>query len=85
MSKNISKRIVLLTDSLSTIEALTSRNRDLEELRDSPHKLSKHHEVTLRWIPGHCGIPRTKRADTLAKEGSTKCLSHFATEKQRPY
>ena len=64
---------VILTDSLSTLQALTAGSADasIDELRDSLQQLQALRRVVLQWIPAHCGIPGNERADSLAKAGSS--------------
>ena len=51
--------IVILTDSLSALQALTVRDADasVRGLQDSLQRLSIHRTVVLQWIAAHCGIP----------------------------
>ena len=60
--------VVLLTDAKSVLEALLSGK--LPALRTLLSELSRHHKVTIQWIPSHCGVPGNERADRLAKEGA---------------
>ena len=70
--------IVIITDSLSTLQALSnyssSTNKDICHLAQCLHKLISRYgtQITLQWIPGHEDIAGNDRADTLAKEGSQK-------------
>ncbi|XP_064647443.1 uncharacterized protein LOC135500128 [Lineus longissimus] len=71
-SQRTSPLIAILTDSLSTLQALTSENieSDIKDLKEHLQDLTSNHHVVLQWIPAHCGIPGNERADQLAKEGS---------------
>ena len=62
----------ILTDSLSTLQVLTTPGTDaaIRELQDSLMQLSAQRQVVLQWIPAHCGIPGNEQADRLAKAGS---------------
>ena len=63
--------VVILTDALSVISALTgNRNEDLDELRVALSALSDNFErAVIQWIPSHCDISGNEEADRLAKEG----------------
>ena len=45
---------------------------ELNDLFTALSSLCKRHQVTLQWIPSHCDVQGNEKADTLAKEGSTK-------------
>ena len=64
--------IVILSDSMSTMQALAARNPDasVRALQDSLQRLASSRMVVLQWIPAHCGIQGNELADRLAKEGS---------------
>ncbi|XP_064627880.1 uncharacterized protein LOC135487740 [Lineus longissimus] len=71
-SQMTSPLIAILTDSLSTLQALRSENieSEIKDLKEHLQDLTSNHHVVLQWIPAHCGIPGNERADQLAKEGS---------------
>ena len=73
-SENPGGGVVILTDSLSTLQALAGKNPDAatRELQDSLKRLAALRPFTLQWIPAHCGIQGNEKADSLAKEGSKK-------------
>ena len=68
--------IVILSDSLSAIEALKDCNHIdryikkthnvISEIQDSGRK------VNLVWVPAHVGIPGKEKADSLAKAATTR-------------
>ena len=61
--------IVFLTDCRSAIQGLQNPREQLE--RDTYKllcELSQHSQVTVQWIPAHCGLAGNKEADRLAKE-----------------
>ena len=69
-------KVVLLSDSLSALESLTSkysasRPDTLREILEQIHKLEKFHdkEIQLCWVPSHIDIPGNERADKLARQG----------------
>ena len=65
-------KVSIFTDSMSTLQALDSSDRNplIRTLKDSLSSLSKIVPITLHWIPAHVGIPGNEQADKLAKEGS---------------
>ena len=66
------QKTVILTDSKAALQSLTSNTPDqpihqlLKDLQFLPHKCN----MVLQWIPAHCGIPGSEKADHLAKSGS---------------
>ena len=72
-SPNTSKSVVFLSDALSVLQALQSgKDMELNSLSNSLAQLCKNYNITLQWIPAHCGIHGNETADALAKEGSSK-------------
>ena len=73
MSTHASPNVVLLTDTLSVLQALQSnRDTELNGLSAALASLCRGHAVTLQWIPSHCNVPGHEAADSLAKKGTTK-------------
>ena len=68
--------VVILTDSQSALEAITSFKDKpaslIEQLIQTCHSTSENHQIQifLQWIPGHCDIFGNEKADSLAKLGS---------------
>ncbi|XP_052268503.1 uncharacterized protein LOC127869886 [Dreissena polymorpha] len=60
--------VVFLTDAMSVLEALT--NNRILQLANALQRISTNLNVTLQWIPDHCGVAGNKDADQLAKQGA---------------
>ena len=75
------QHIVLLTDSLSALQALASGPTDLptRQLHNCLSTLSQNNQVVLQWIPAHIGIHGNEAADRLAKEGAKLPQFHTST------
>ena len=66
--------IIIWTDSLSSIQALTSntsRSTTVNNCYNSLQNLATHNNVTVRWIAAHSGLWGNEKADELAKLGTT--------------
>jgi len=62
--------VKMYVGSLSTLQTLMSSNPVTElvlECFQGLHKLARHREVNLNWIPAHKGFPANEKADELAK------------------
>ncbi|XP_064646759.1 uncharacterized protein LOC135499744 [Lineus longissimus] len=70
--EDVGDNLVLLTDSLSALQALMAATSDqlTENLLKNLSSLLQDRRVVLQWIPAHVGVPGNERADQLAKEGS---------------
>ena len=69
--------IIIFSDSMSVLEALKSQSYENSEIRKTAqaiHNLIEayHIQITLQWIPGHCGLPGNEIADSLAKAGASQ-------------
>ena len=68
--------VVIFSDCLSSLEAIENwKNKPsklIEKLLQMCHDVSSLYgiEITLQWIPAHCGIFGNEKADQLAKLGS---------------
>ena len=78
--------VVLLTDSLSALQALSAGQADasFRQLRENIGILSQHCNVALQWIPAHVGIPGNESADRLAREGSKMTQPNPLSHTERP-
>lgn len=67
------KKILICTDSESSIESLSSvkiSSRVVDQCFKMLESLSRDNEVILAWVPGHCGVLGNEKADELARNGS---------------
>jgi ribonuclease HI len=71
------KRILILSDTQAALKALSSPNVTsglVAECLDALSALASLNEVTLTWVPGHCGILGNEEADKLARQVSAMPL-----------
>jgi ribonuclease HI len=76
--KHHPQKIVLYTDSLSSVLATLNRktkNADAIQLANLIYE--REGRVIITWIPSHCGIPGNEKADQLAKETSNSIVDLF--------
>ena len=68
------KHIIIWTDSLSSIEAistLTIKSRTTKDCYDALNTLGNHNTLEVRWIAAHSDLWGNEKADDLAKKGTT--------------
>ena len=66
-------KITINCDSQAAIRAINStviKNSTTLEATMALNTLGEPNEITLRWIPAHCGYEGNELADQLAKNGS---------------
>ncbi|KAI5717804.1 hypothetical protein M8J77_011529 [Diaphorina citri] len=73
-TNNFSKAVIL-SDSKAAIEAIANTDetptKQIKEIRDIIKQLKcLRKQITLQWIPAHCGIHGNESADKLAKKGT---------------
>jgi ribonuclease HI len=71
------KQILIFSDSRAALKALSSPKVNSElvaECLEALSALASTNEVTLAWVPGHCGIPGNEEADKLARQASAMPL-----------
>jgi len=71
------KRILIFSDSQAALKALSSPKLTsglVAECLDALSVLASMNEVTLKWVPGHCGILGNEEADKLARQASAMPL-----------
>ena len=62
--------VVIFPDALSILSKLPNpRQTDLNEVETALVDLAAQSNLTLQWIPAHCGIQGNEQADQLAREG----------------
>ena len=74
LTSNNNKHIIIWTDSLSSIQAITTLNiksRTVGECLIALNHLRTTNTLELRWIAAHTGIWGNEKADELAKLGTT--------------
>jgi hypothetical protein len=72
------KRILIFSDSQAALRALSGPKVTSElvvECLNALSTLAGRNEVTLVWVPGHCGIRGNEEADKLARQASAMPLT----------
>ncbi len=68
----VKEQITICTDSQAAISALVASGTKLLLVANSIEKLtvlSEVNQVTIKWVPGHCGIQQNETTDKLVREG----------------
>lgn len=78
-------RYVIATDSESVLKALLSPKLDacghslIWQCKDALELLDENHfDVTLVWVPSHCGVRGNEKADERAREGTGRAPERFS-------
>ena len=62
--------VVIFTDALSVLSKLQNpTQKDLNKVETALVDLAAQSNLTLQWIPAHCGIQGNEQTDRLAREG----------------
>ncbi|GFV50596.1 hypothetical protein TNCV_3122931 [Trichonephila clavipes] len=66
------ERAVILSDSTSTLQALSNYNENnclrVQNCRELLGKIKG--KIVFQWVPSHCGLWGNERADTFGKKGN---------------
>ena len=76
--------IIIWSDSLSSIQAISSlstRSRTTRDCYDSLNALGSTNTLEIRWIAVHIGLWGNEKADELAKQGTTSESSNMNRQK----
>ena len=74
LSTYTNTHIIIWSDSLSSIQAISSlstRSRTTRDCYDSLNALGSTNTLEIRWIAAHIGLWGNEKADELAKHGTT--------------
>ena len=70
--ENLPENTVFLTDCKSILQNVISKENDqiTNKIKTEIESLQHKTNISLQWIPSHCGIGGNENADKLSKEGS---------------
>ena len=74
LSSEENKHIIIWSDSLSSIQALSSlsiRSKTTQDCFTSINSIATNNTVEIRWIAAHSGLWGNEKADEMAKLGTT--------------
>ena len=77
LSSYTNSHIIIWSDSLSSIQAISSlstRSRTTRDCYDTLNALGSNNTLEIRWIAAHIGLWGNEKADELAKLGTTSEL-----------
>jgi ribonuclease HI len=69
------KSLTIYSDSQAALKALnnfSTRSKLVHETKDKLNALGAQNNLSLSWVPAHCGIEGNEVADKLAKEGANR-------------
>lgn len=85
--QKIFEKAVILVDSKSVIQAISSRKKpktstiqEIKKLLTQISRLKKH--IAIQWIPAHVGLQGNEIADNLAKKGTTLTKTNIILDAQ---
>ncbi|XP_008483690.1 uncharacterized protein LOC103520381 [Diaphorina citri] len=79
IKNNVTGNIIIFTDSKSLLAAMQQdvpKNVIIHNIQELSHCiLSKGNQITITWIPSHCGIPGNEEVDLAAKSSNFHTIS----------
>ena len=74
MTKGSTNNTMIITDSQSLVRSLMtkkhSKDKILEECKETLEEVGKDRKIIIQWIPSHVGVEGNEKADEEAKNGS---------------
>jgi ribonuclease HI len=70
-------KLLIFSDSQTALKALSGpkvTSRLVAECLDAVSVLANRNEITPIWVPGHCGIAGSEKADELDRQGAAMTL-----------
>jgi hypothetical protein len=62
------EKVTICTDSLSLCQALSALNEDVDQTMQRISQCKA--DISIQWVPAHCGIPGNEAADQAAKDAT---------------